>query len=232
MPDAPQVSSGKLLFTAVYLLVWPTALLWLSGDWRWLEGWIFGVWFVSLCATSIVWLYRKDPALLAERYRRPRTGGQGRVDEWIVYGLVVVFAAWIIVMPLDGRRYHWMRPVPASLQPIGALLLLLAAFVLFRSFTDNPFLSGLVRVQREREHRVVSTGVYRVVRHPMYLGATCMCIGAPLFLRSTAGVLVGVVLSLLLAARIVLEERLLSRELEGYDAYRRVVRYRLIPYLW
>ena len=157
---------------------------------------------------------------------------RGRADEWIVYGLVVVFAAWIIVMPLDARRYRWLQPVPAWLQPIGALLLLLAAFFLYRSFADNPFLSGLVRVQREREHRVVSTGVYRVVRHPMYLGATCMCIGAPLFLRSTAGVLVGGALSLILVGRIVLEERLLSRDLEGYDAYRSSgACHRLIPLL-
>jgi protein-S-isoprenylcysteine O-methyltransferase Ste14 len=232
MPDSPRVSSSKLLFTAVYLLVWPTALLWLSGDWRWREGWIFGVWFVSLCATCLVWLHRNDPALLAERHRRPGTGGQGRADEWIVYGIIAGFVVWIVVMPLDGRRFHWTPPVPVWLQVIGGLLLLLAGLFLLRSFTDNPYLSPLVRIQEERQHHVVSTGVYNIVRHPMYLGATCMFIGAPLLLCSAVGLLVGAALSLLLAVRIVPEERLLARELEGYDAYRRRVRYRLIPFLW
>jgi protein-S-isoprenylcysteine O-methyltransferase Ste14 len=232
MPDSRQVSSGKLLVTAVYLLVWPTALLWLSGDWLWPEGWAFGLWFVGICATSIVWLYRNDPALLAERYRRPGTGGQGRADERIVYGIIAGFVVWIVVMPLDGRRFHWTPPVPAWLQVVGALLLLFAGFCLLRSFTDNPYLSPLVRIQSERGHHVVSTGVYGIVRHPMYLGALCMLIGAPMLLRSTAGVLVGAVLALPIAWRIVLEERLLGRELEGYDAYRRTVRYRLLPFLW
>jgi protein-S-isoprenylcysteine O-methyltransferase Ste14 len=70
------------------------------------------------------------------------------------------------------------------------------------------------------------------VRHPMYLGAACMFAGGPLLLGSTAGLLLGVALSLLLAVRIVDEEKLLARELEGYEDYRQRVRYRLLPYVW
>lgn len=230
--NPPRITAGKLALTVIYLLVWPAAVLWLSGDWYWREAWVFGVWFVALCATCIVWLYRRDPALLAERYRRPGTGGQGRVDQAIVGGLVVGFVVWIAIMPLDGRRFDWTRHVATWLEPIGALLLLVAAFFFFRSFTDNPFLSPLVRIQHERGQRVVSSGVYQIVRHPMYLGAACMFIGAPILLRSTAGVAVGVALSSILAARILIEERLLERELAGYDEYRRQVRYRLIPWIW
>jgi protein-S-isoprenylcysteine O-methyltransferase Ste14 len=111
--------------------------------------------------------------------------------------------------------------------------MLVPSGVLFlRSFTDNPFLSPLVRIQSDRKQSVVSTGVYGFVRHPMYLGATLMFLGAPLLLGSIAGLLVGAILSLLLAGRIAGEEKLLVSELAGYDEYRKKVRYRLLPFIW
>jgi protein-S-isoprenylcysteine O-methyltransferase Ste14 len=93
-------------------------------------------------------------------------------------------------------------------------------------------LSPLVRIQSERRQRVVSTGVYGFVRHPMYLGAALMFFGGPLLLGSAWGLLVGLGLVLLLMRRILLEEKLLARELEGYEAYRGKVRYRLLPRIW
>jgi protein-S-isoprenylcysteine O-methyltransferase Ste14 len=226
-----KITPLRLAATGVYLLVWPALQLWLSGDWFWIEGWIFGAWFVALCTTCIVWLYRKDPALLAERYRRPGTGGQSRADAMIVYALVLGFLAWIAVPPLDVRL-GWSPPLPWWLEVAGGVLLLGAAFFLFRAFTDNTYLSPLVRIQTERRQQVVSTGVYGVVRHPMYLGASLMFVGGPLLEGSLWGLLVGVALVLLLVRRIRGEEALLAGELEGYEAYRQKVRYRLLPGVW
>jgi protein-S-isoprenylcysteine O-methyltransferase Ste14 len=231
MPAQVTITPLKLVATVLYLLVWPAIQLWLSGDWGWVEGWIFGLWFVALCTTCIVWLYRKDPALLAERYRRPGTGGQSRADTLIVYGLVVGFIAWIAVPPLDVR-FGWTGGLPRWLEAAGGVLLLGAGFFLFRAFTDNTFLSPLVRIQTERQQQVVSTGVYGIVRHPMYLGACLMFAGGPLLLGSAWGVLAGLALMLLVVVRIGGEEKLLVGELEGYEAYRQKVRYRLVPGLW
>jgi protein-S-isoprenylcysteine O-methyltransferase Ste14 len=221
----------KLLFTAAYLVVWPLLVLGLSGDWRWLEGWLFAGWFLALCGTTMIWLYRKDTALLAERYRRPGTGGQSRADQLIVYAIVVGFIGWIVVQPLD-HRFAWTPRPPRWLEPAGGALLLVSAFLLFHSFIDNTYLSPLVRIQTERKQQVVSTGVYGFVRHPMYLGAACMFVGTPLLLGSTAGLLLALALTSLLAIRIVGEERLLMRELEGYGTYRQRVRSRLVPFIW
>ncbi len=229
---AGTISTLRLAGTAIYLLAGPALVLALSGDWRWLEGWIFGAWFVLMCATCIAWLYRNDPALLAERYRRPGTGGQKAWDRIVVYAIVFGFVTWIALMPLDARRFEWSPRLPAWVEIAGGVMLVLSFFFLFRSFTDNTFLSPLVRIQTERKHRVVSTGVYGFVRHPMYLGAILMFIGAALLLGSLGGLLVGAALSVLLAARIVGEEKMLVSELEGYDAYRRSVRYRLFPFIW
>ena len=218
--------------TALYLLFWPALILLLAGDARWPEGWIFDGWFLGVCASTIGWLYRRDPALLAERYRRPGTGGQSPRDKMIVYFLLLGFIAWIVLMPLDARRFHWTPPFPFAVKVAGGAFLLLSWVFLFRSFTDNTFLSPLVRIQTERQHRVVSTGVYAVVRHPMYLGAILMFLGGPLLVGAATALAIGVALSLLLAGRIVGEEKLLAVELPGYDEYRRRVRHRLVPFVW
>jgi protein-S-isoprenylcysteine O-methyltransferase Ste14 len=229
---ASPVSPFKLLLTGLYLLVWPALILLLAGDWRWPEGLLFGGWFVVMCTSTITWLYRKDPSLLAERYRRPGSGGQSRIDAVIVYLLLIGFLGWVALMPLDARRFHWTPPLPLPLEILGASMLLGAWFFLFRAFTDNTFLSPLVRIQSERHQRVVSSGVYGWVRHPMYLGAILMFLGGPLLTGAATALLVGVLLALLLAVRIAGEEKLLVNELPGYEDYRTRVRYRLIPLVW
>ncbi len=226
------ISPVKLACTAVYIAAWPALMFVMAGDGRWLEGWFFTAWYVGLCATVIVWLYRKDPALLAERYRKPGSGGQKGRDQVVVYAIVVGFAAWIVVMPLDARRFGWTPSFPAVAQGVGWALLLTSAFLLFRSFRDNTFLSPLVRVQTERKQHVVSTGVYGFVRHPMYLGAVLMFVGTPLLLGSAVGLVLAGGMTLLLAFRIVGEERVLADELEGYSEYRKRVAYRLLPFIW
>ncbi len=230
MPSAPKLSRFKLGATVAYLAAWPALQLWLSGDWFWVEGWIFECWFLVLCATCIGWLFRRDPALLAERYRQPGSGGQSGTDKFIVYGLFLGFIGWI-VLPSLGRRLGWPR-LPLGVEAVGGILLLAAAFFFFRSFTDNTFLSPLVRIQHERRHHVVSTGVYGLVRHPMYLGASMMFLGGPLLLGSSWGLLLGAGLVLLLMVRIAGEEKVLTRDLDGYEAYRGKVRYRLVPGVW
>ena len=226
------VSVLKLILTVPYLLVWPALILLLGGDAHWTEGWMFGSWFIGVCTTTIVWLYRKDPALLAERYRRPGSGGQSGRDKIIVYLLVVGFIGWIVLMPLDARRFRWTPRLPLAAEIAGGAFLIASWLFLFRSFTDNTFLSPLVRVQTEREHRVVSTGVYGVVRHPMYLGAILMFVGGSLLVGAATALCLGFGIGLLLAVRIVEEEKLLMVELPGYSEYRGRVRYRLVPFLW
>jgi protein-S-isoprenylcysteine O-methyltransferase Ste14 len=229
---ADTVSPLKLAGTAVYIAAWPALMFVVAGDANWLEGWLFTVWYVGLCTTVIVWLYRNDPALLSERYRRPGSGGQRGRDQAVVYTLVAGFAAWIVVMPLDSCRFGWTPSFPVGARGIGWALLLTSAFLLFRSFRDNTFLSPLVRIQTERKQRVVSNGVYGFVRHPMYLGAVLMFVGTPLLLGSIVGLVLAAAMILLLAFRIVGEERVLTDELEGYSDYRKTVRYRLLPFVW
>jgi protein-S-isoprenylcysteine O-methyltransferase Ste14 len=162
----------------------------------------------------------------------PGTGGQSRRDQVMIALITMGFVAWIVLMPLDARRLHWTPRLPLAVSLVGDVCLAAAWLFLFRAFADNPFGSALVRVQRERGHRVITTGVYGWVRHPMYLGATLMLVGGPLVAGSLAALAVGLALVALLAVRSLDEEALLTRELTGYEEYRRHVRYRLIPYVW
>jgi protein-S-isoprenylcysteine O-methyltransferase Ste14 len=219
---------------ALWVAFWPALMFVLAGQIDWLEGWLFTGWLIGLYAVVTVWMHRKDPALLAERRRSSskEPGGVERQDRLLVLLLFLLFVVWIVLMPLDSRRFGWTPALPVALKASGGLLLLVAAFFLFRSFHDNTFLSGVTRIQSERKQHVVSTGVYGFVRHPMYLGMVLMFGGAPLLLGSRLGVVVAAAIALLLAVRIVREERLLAGQLEGYDAYRRKVRNRLVPFVW
>ena len=222
----------KLIIAFLYILLFPALILILSGDYTWPEGWIFSIWFILLCYSTIFYLYRKDPALLAERYRQPGAGNQERWDIYVVYGIMIGFMVWILIMPLDAKRFGWSPVFPLLLTVLGIALLAGSFVLFFRSYTDNTFLSPLVRIQEERKQRGVSTGVYGFVRHPMYLGGVLMFVGAPLLLGSLYGILAGLVLTVLLMARIQGEEAMLGRELEGYREYTQNVRYRLFPLLW
>ncbi len=219
------------LMLAGLAVVYLGLLLWLSGDWRWVEGWIFGGWFVCFATAILVWLRYRDPGLLAERFRMPGTGGESRSDVAIVIALKVCWIALFIVAPLDVR-YGWTRHLPLWCEVCGGILLLGGSFPFFRAFTDNTYASQLVRIQTERGQHVIDTGVYGFVRHPMYLGGSLAFVGGALLLGSIPGLFIALAMVGLLVVRIFAEEKLLARDLEGYQEYRQKVRYRLVPHVW
>jgi protein-S-isoprenylcysteine O-methyltransferase Ste14 len=233
MPETRNnVTAFRLIWGALYILFFPFLIFLLSGDWLWPEAWVWTIWYLTLSFGTIVYLYRKDPALLAERYQKPGGEGQKGWDRYVVVALVVSYFAWIILMPLDAKRYEWSGPIPLWLKVLGGIGLLKSAFFMFRSYADNTFVSPLVRMQKERKQKVISTGVYGFVRHPMYLGGITLFISTPLLLGSLYGFWLGVGISLLIAGRTIGEEKMLVKELKGYTAYQKKVRYRLIPWIW
>jgi protein-S-isoprenylcysteine O-methyltransferase Ste14 len=226
------ITTGQLTFSLFFPFIIPLVILFLSGNWFWIEGWIFGVWFVALSLSATFYLYFRDPALLKERFQPIKTTNQKREQAYLIYFTGIVFLTWLAIMPLDAKRYGWTTNFPSWLQAVGAVALVLSFFFIFRSFVDNTFLSPLIRIQRERKQHVVSNGVYGFIRHPMYLGAILMFIGTPLLLGSIYGILLSIVLVVCIIARTIGEEKMLVNELEGYEEYRKKVKYRLIPFVW
>jgi len=160
----------RVVFAFLYILIFPALIILLSGDFFWAEGWIFSFWFIILCYSTILYLYRKDPALLAERYQKPGAGGQEGWDRYVLYGIVIGFILWIVIMPLDAKRFGWSPAFPLWLQALGFAALIGFSFLFFRSYTDNTFLSPLVRVQKDRHQRWYRPGCTGLSGTPCTLG--------------------------------------------------------------
>lgn len=216
---------------SVVLAVMAAALFIPAGNWRWPQAWIFlGEFALSSLAISF-WLLRHDPALLESRMSAPVQRDQVPWDRVFIRGVIIAPIFWMALIGIDARRAGWSH-APLWINALGALLLALGMAMVWQSFRFNSFAAPQVRVQATRGHHVVSTGPYAVIRHPMYAGALVWLIGMPLLLGSWLGVAALPLFVAGLAFRIRGEERMLRRELTGYDEYASKVRFRLIPGVW
>lgn len=210
--------SALLLFLPAGTLVWPA-------------GWAFLILFYAGSEAPAVWLLQHDRALLAARMASPLASGQAPRDRAVMAAILVVFLAWFVFMALDAKRFGWSH-APLWTQAAGAVLMTVAFWGWFEVLRANSFAATSVRVQRERGQTVVASGPYALVRHPMYAATLLFLAGAPLMLGSLWGLAWVPVFAGLLAARILGEEALLRRDLEGYAAYAGRVRFRLLPGVW
>jgi protein-S-isoprenylcysteine O-methyltransferase Ste14 len=223
--------SRLIVRTALFLAVMAALLFIPAGTADWPSAWLFLLGMAAWSAVMGAWLVRHDPGLLAERMAPLHQQGQSRWDKILIHCAALLWAAWLAFMPLDAVRFGWSH-MPAWLQGLGALALFFMAYLVYLTFRENSFAAPVVKIQRERGHKVVTTGPYRYVRHPMYAGAMFFFLGTPLLLGSWYGLALAPLMMGLLAGRAVMEERLLTAELEGYADYAARVRYRLIPLVW
>jgi protein-S-isoprenylcysteine O-methyltransferase Ste14 len=184
----------------------------------------------SAQAALVVAVFRRDPALVQERLR-PGAGAPSW-DRAIANVIGLVAAVGLAVAALDLGRLHVSDVIPRDAQALGLLGIGAGAIVMGWAIRANTFFSRVVRIQRERGHRVISSGPYGLVRHPGYLAWMALWTGASIALGSWLGVAVAALACSLLVIRTWLEDRFLHRELEGYGAYAARVRYRLLPGIW
>src|SRR6266481_616749 len=173
---------------------------------------------------------KTDPALLAERMRPMMQRDQPAADKKFMLAFGFVALIWFLAIGLD-KRYH-ASDVPLALQVLGWAMLLLSTGFIMWVMRENSFAAPVVKLQTERGHRVISTGPYAWVRHPMYSGTILFFVGAPLLLGSWWGVAMSPLFVVLFAVRVRIEERALLAGLAGYGDYAAQVRYRLVPGLW
>lgn len=233
-PEGRKMSSAAFVANMVATaLFFPALILLLAGNWRWVEGWILALWLSAMIMFNLGYLYWKDPALLAERTKRP--GSSANQKPWDRYLMLVILAIavlWLVVLPIDAGRFHWSPTFPLWLKVVGGLALAPALYLIEAATIQNTYLSTMVRIQTERKQRVISTGVYGFVRHPLYLGCMLLMLGAPILAGSLSALIISLIGTIVLAGRILGEERMLVDELEGYEDYKKRVKYRLIPLLW
>jgi protein-S-isoprenylcysteine O-methyltransferase Ste14 len=224
----PKVIAGVAFNVALYAVL----LFVPAGTLHWWRAWVFLAVTVAVMAMAIFSILPDNADLLSQRAKGIIQKGQPLWDRILVILLVVSFVGQILFIPLDVFRFHLM-PKPGGLVSFLGLALYVAGWwIMTLAMKVNPFAVPVVRLQEERHQQVIDTGVYAMVRHPMYAGFVPMVVGPALWLGSYIAALLAIVPIAVLAVRSVFEERFLKRELKGYKTYTEKVRYRLIPFVW
>ena len=192
------------------------------------QAWIFLVVFFAPALAITIYLMKYDPKLLERRTTAGPGAEQERSQNIIQALAALAFIAMFIVSALD-HRFGWST-VPVFVTALGDVLVIFGFYFVFLVFKENTFASGTIEVVAEQ--RVISTGPYALVRHPMYIGALVMLMGVPLALGSWWGLLAIIPMTTVLIFRLLDEEKFLAKNLAGYSDYQSKVRYHLFPLIW
>lgn len=206
-----------------------TALLFLpAGSLRFWQAWVYAFVFVSSSIIIGVYFSRHDPRLI-ERRMKAGPGAENEQSQKLIISLLI--GGFIIMLAVPGLDYRWRwSSVPVWLVIAGNAGVALSFFIFFVVLKQNSYAASTVTV--EADQPVVSTGVYGVVRHPMYAGAVILVLATPLALGSYWSLLAALIALPALIWRLTDEERILRRDLRGYTDYCSQIRYRLIPGIW
>jgi len=199
-----------------------------AGTARYWHGWAYLAVFAAQAALVTLYLLRRDLALLERRMR-----GGPAAEERPAQRIIMLFASLgfvtVLLVPGLDHRFGWSR-VPIPLVVAGDVLVAVGFYLIFLVYRENTYTSATIEVAADQ--RVISTGPYALVRHPMYAGGTVYLIATPLALGSYWGFVPIAIMLPFLIWRLFDEERLLSAMLPGYADYQKRVRYRMIPHVW
>lgn len=203
-----------------------------AGRWDWIMGWVYVILFVSLTAAGRLLLFHKFPDLFIERAKSLDMQDAKSWDK-ILVPIIAIYCplAVIIVAGLD-QRFSWSQYIPLAIQITAVVFALSGILFSIWATLENRFFSGVVRIQKDRGHSVVSTGPYKFIRHPGYTGGIVADIAIPLMLNSLWALIPAAIAVIAIVVRTELEDRTLQNELDGYRDYANRVKYRLIPGLW
>ena len=216
---------GGLLFLVLVMAALLFIPAWTFDYW---QAWTFlAVYFAPSLAITL-YLMKKDPKLLERRMRGGPTAEKEPTQKIIMVFTSLGFIG-LIVFPALDHRFAWSRMTPYAALA-GDVLVAIGWLAIFLVFKENTFTSATIELAPDQ--KVISTGLYALVRHPMYAGALVMLVGIPIALGSWWGVLVIVAMIPVLIWRLFDEEKFLARNLPGYVEYQDRVRYRLIPLVW
>ncbi len=217
-----------LVFGLVELVVFGLILFFPAGTFDYWQAWVFLVVVVLSAWIPTIYLQRKNPVVLERRMRGGPAAETRTAQKVVIGGLYLSLAAMVVVSVLD-HRFGW-SPVPTAICLVGDVLVAVGLGVVVLVIIQNSYAAATVQV--EAGQKVVCTGLYGLVRHPMYTGNVIMMVGIPLALGSYWGLVFVVPGLIVLASRIRDEEKLLQEELDGYREYTQKVRYRLMPCMW
>ena len=199
-----------------------------AGTLDYWQAWLYFIIFIILSLLITIYLIKNDPELLERRMRGGPTA-EGRPAQRIIMIFMTLAFIGLLVVPGFDRRFGWSR-VPDFVVIVGDILTIIGFYFIFRVYRENSFTSATIEIAANQ--RVIDTGPYSLVRHPMYSSALLYLAGTPLALGSYWGLLPIAVVIPFLIWRLFDEENMLTRELAGYGEYMTRVKYRLLPGLW
>ena len=225
-----QLPQGKLTkMVSVRLLVFIPLLLAMfflpAGTFAYWEAWVYLTVLLIPMVLVLIYLLRNDPELLERRMRMREKESEQKLIIKISY----LYFLLVFLLPGFDKRLGWSN-IPVVVVIVADVLVLLGYGMFFLALRENRYASRIIEV--EQEQKVNSSGPYAIVRHPMYVGVSLMCIFTPLALGSYWAAIPSLLIIPLLVARIRNEESVLGRELKGYKEYMQKTKYRLIPGIW
>lgn len=209
------------------------AILWPAGTVLWWEAWVVIALWTTYGIVMTGFLLRHDPALLKERLKFvPIHQDQKAWDKVIMLMFFVAGISLYLVPGFDVIRFSWSEPLPLWMR-VSAMLIHIPCFVLLGwVMRENTYLSQVVKIDEARGHKVITTGPYAFVRHPMYTIVIVLLFAMPIALGSRFALFLATFLTVLLLIRTYFEDRTLHKELDGYVDYAKKTPYRLIPGIW
>jgi protein-S-isoprenylcysteine O-methyltransferase Ste14 len=212
----------------VGFVVFGLLLLWPAGTFAYWQGWVVIAIFIVLSTLFTIYLGVTNPDALRRRMHGGPLAEARTVQKFASAGLFVIVPAVMVISAFD-HRFGWST-VPPAVWIIGDVLVAIGLGLAMLVVVQNSYAAANINV--ETDQKVVSTGLYGLVRHPMYVGLLTMMAGIPLALDSYWGLVGLIPILMVLAVRIVDEEEALNQELVGYPAYTQQVHYRLMPHVW
>jgi protein-S-isoprenylcysteine O-methyltransferase Ste14 len=213
---------AQLIIGLVFLLFVPA---WTFDFW---QAWVYLFIFSASAALITAYLWQKDPKLLERRVNAGPTAEKEKSQRLIQIFASLTFVG-ILIVPSFDHHFKWSH-VPFLVVLMGDVLVTFGFLLIFFVFKENTFTSATIEVADAQ--KVISTGPYAIIRHPMYSGALIMLGGTPLALGSWWGIVMFILITTVIIWRLLNEEKFLSINLPGYEAYCRKVRYRLMPLIW
>ena len=220
-----------ILMMVIFVVGIPFLPLLISLRWDWREAWAYVIIYILGFIASRALAARRHPDLLAERARYAQQEDAKAWDKYLSPMVGLGGGLIPLVAGLD-MRFGWSPEFSPMLKILGLVLILVGYGLGTYALIENRFFSGMVRIQAERGHRVVSSGPYRWMRHPGYAGALLAYLATPLFLDSAWAFVPAALISIIVFVRTSLEDRTLQEELDGYREYANRIHYRLIPGIW
>lgn len=225
------VSWRVIVQMVIVVLIAPFIPMIISGDWGWWEGWAYAIASILAFAVSRVLVSRVHPDLIAERARFMKAKDTKPWDK-ILAPLFGFGSTLILVLAGLDKFYGWSSTFSTWINLVALVGIVLGYGFSSWALIENKFFSGTVRIQTERGHHVVSTGPYRIMRHPGYAGGLFGYLFIPLLLDSTWAFIPAILLGVVMVIRTALEDKTLQEELPGYKEFAQKTKYRLIPGIW